>query len=146
MKQLLEYPKSGTGRSAYILDGAHREELDEARDKPTFSMELLYLLLPIIGAFILLFSVCCCKRTLKKMLHIPKVVVMGSYAVMQMERDNPGRAISSSSDSDSSDEDSSGDSGGEEGAGSSMERRIEEDRRREILLRREMMLEEFRLR
>ena len=55
------------------------------------NMDILYLLLPIIGAFLLLFLVCCFGRKVKEMLHIPKELVLG--------RNFPGLASSSSTSS-----------------------------------------------
>lgn len=43
------------------------------------TMDILYLLLPIIGAFILLFLVCCFGRKVKDMLHFPKELVLGRH-------------------------------------------------------------------
>ena len=63
-----------TKRSTYILTGAQNKPAVSHGEERGINMELLYLLLPITGAFILLFSVCCCGRKLKKVLHIPKEV------------------------------------------------------------------------
>lgn len=40
-------------------------------------MDLLYLLLPIIGAFVMLFTVCCCGKKVKELLHMPKEIALG---------------------------------------------------------------------
>lgn len=44
-------------------------------------MELIYLILPILGAFILLFIVCCCGSKVKMLFHIPKEIVTGGYRI-----------------------------------------------------------------
>ena len=44
-------------------------------------MELVYLILPIVGAFLLLFIVCCCGKKVKELFHIPKEVVTGGYRI-----------------------------------------------------------------
>ena len=56
-------------------------------------MELLYLLLPIIGAFIMLFAVCFCGKKVKELLHIPKEVAIGrhTYQFEMSRRDAPNR-------------------------------------------------------
>ena len=104
MKSSMSKEQSGepvwfSKRSTYILEGASSKL--EKPEAPV-PMELLYLLLPIIGAFLLLFSVCCCGKTLKKMLHIPKEVVLSRYAVMQMQH-HSATSSDSSEDSSSSD-------------------------------------------
>ena len=51
-------------------------------------MELIHLILPIVGAFLLLFIVCCCGKKVKEVLHIPKEVVMGRYVLSAQLRES----------------------------------------------------------
>jgi hypothetical protein len=85
-----------------ILSGAHGNKMGHGQN--TVNMELFYLLLPFIGAFLLLFSVCCCGKKLKRMLHIPKEVVIGSYAATRLGADSDDSDTSSDEESNSEDE------------------------------------------
>lgn len=51
-------------------------------------MEFIYLILPIAGAFILLFVVCCCGPKVKQLFHIPKEVVTGGYRIASRHDDS----------------------------------------------------------
>lgn len=59
-------------------------------------METIYLLLPIIGAFVFLFLGCCFGRKMKEMLHIPKEVILGRNVIQQL----PGINIQEESESE----------------------------------------------